>query len=191
MSSMGGFEVPILHGLCSFGIAGKHVFQKFGNYKSIKARFAKHVFPGETLETHMWKEGRKVIFICKVVERDCIAISNAAAELVGNQSSDKAPEAAVSAPASTHAAAAIFASLEAGLNALSAQDRALQIKKTNAVLVFDIIKDGKSQLWYVDLKNGNGKVGTGSVKSDIIVSVSDASFIDIVSGKLNPQKVHL
>lgn len=46
MSAMGGFEVPILHGLCTYGIAGKHIFQKYGDYSSIKARFAGHVFPG-------------------------------------------------------------------------------------------------------------------------------------------------
>ncbi|RCI03338.1 hypothetical protein CU098_011531, partial [Rhizopus stolonifer] len=86
MSSMGGFDVPILHGLCSFGISGKHVLKTFGNndpetFSNIKARFAKHVFPGETLETSMWKEGNKVIFQTRVVERDVIAISNAAVEL--------------------------------------------------------------------------------------------------------------
>ncbi|KAK9700622.1 bifunctional hydroxyacyl-CoA dehydrogenase/enoyl-CoA hydratase fox2 [Basidiobolus ranarum] len=83
---MGGFDVPILHGLCSMGIAGKHVFQTYGNnkpdaFKSVKVRFAKHVFPGETLETQMWKEGNKVIFQVRVVERDVIAVANAAVEL--------------------------------------------------------------------------------------------------------------
>lgn len=83
MAAMGGFEMPILHGLCTYGISGKHIFQKFGDYKSIKARFAKHVFPGETLETEMWKEGNRVIFRTRVVERNVIAISNAAVELRG------------------------------------------------------------------------------------------------------------
>ncbi|KAI7870137.1 hypothetical protein BDF14DRAFT_1774985 [Spinellus fusiger] len=85
-SSVGGFDVPILHGLCTFGISGKHVLKTFCNddpalFASIKARFSKHVFPGETLETQMWKEGNKVIFQTRVVERDVIAISNAAVEL--------------------------------------------------------------------------------------------------------------
>ncbi|CAG8571622.1 4195_t:CDS:2 [Ambispora gerdemannii] len=86
MSAMGGFEVPILHGLCSFGISAKHVLIKFGNkdaksFKNIKARFASPVNPGETLETQMWKEGNKVIFQTRIVERDVIAIASAAVEL--------------------------------------------------------------------------------------------------------------
>lgn len=41
MSAMGGFDVPILHGLCTFGIAGKHVIEAFANghgarFKSMK-----------------------------------------------------------------------------------------------------------------------------------------------------------
>ncbi|KAN0066359.1 hypothetical protein ACQY0O_000453 [Thecaphora frezii] len=81
-ASMGGFEKPILHGLCSFGISGKHIFRAYGPYKDIKVRFTGHVFPGETLETSMWKEGNKVIFTTRVVERNTQALGAAAVTLV-------------------------------------------------------------------------------------------------------------
>ena len=80
-SKVGGFEKPILHGLCFFGISGKHVFQKYGPFKSIKVRFASTVLPGETLVTEMWKEGDKVIFQSKVKESGKIVLSNAACVL--------------------------------------------------------------------------------------------------------------
>ncbi|KAF9932984.1 hypothetical protein FBU30_006808 [Linnemannia zychae] len=89
MAAVGGFDVPILHGLCSFGIAGKHIFNAYCNndatqFKNIKVRFAKTVNPGETLETSMWREGNKVLFQVRAVERDVIVISNAAVELQGD-----------------------------------------------------------------------------------------------------------
>jgi multifunctional beta-oxidation protein len=79
--------VPILHGLCTFGISAKHVLQTFAGdkserIKSVKVRFASHVLPGETLETQMWKDGSsRIIFQTRVVERNKVVISNAAVEL--------------------------------------------------------------------------------------------------------------
>lgn len=79
---MGGFKVPILHGLCFMGVASKAVYEKFGPYKNVKVRFAGTVNPGETLVTEMWKEGNKVIFQTKVKETGKLAIGGAAAELL-------------------------------------------------------------------------------------------------------------
>jgi multifunctional beta-oxidation protein len=88
MSSIGGFDVPILHGLCSFGISVKQVVDKLGksnpaSVHRMKTRFTKHVFPGETLEVRMWKDDanpKKVIFQTYVPERDVIVLNNSAVE---------------------------------------------------------------------------------------------------------------
>ncbi|KKK18606.1 hypothetical protein P175DRAFT_0524524 [Aspergillus ochraceoroseus IBT 24754] len=82
-SKVGGFKTPILHGLCSLGVSGKHVFSKFGAFKNLKVRFAGVVLPGQTLKTEMWKEGNTVVFQTTVVETGKPAISGAGVELVG------------------------------------------------------------------------------------------------------------
>lgn len=85
-SKVGGFKVPILHGLCFFGISGKHVLQQFGPFKNIKVRFAGTVLPGQTLKTEMWKVGNTVVFQTKVEETGKLCISGAGAELLGGAS---------------------------------------------------------------------------------------------------------
>lgn len=86
-AKMGGFKAPILHGLCSFGIAGKAIYDKYGPFKNVKVRFAGPVIPGQTIITEMWREGNKVTFQCKVKETGKPAIAGAAAELIGDDKS--------------------------------------------------------------------------------------------------------
>ena len=82
-----GFEKPILHGLCTLGYATRAVLRTFARndgrfFKSIQVRFSESVFPGETLVTEMWKESdTRIIFTCKVKERDKAVITAAAIEL--------------------------------------------------------------------------------------------------------------
>jgi acyl dehydratase len=67
-SQMAGFPKPILHGLCSYGVAGRALVAELGggvaaNVTSIAARFTKPVFPGETLTTKIWRtEPGKAVF---------------------------------------------------------------------------------------------------------------------------------
>jgi acyl dehydratase len=83
---MGGFDKPILHGLCSYGIVCKaavdHVLggdtEQVARYQ---ARFAGVVFPGETIVTSLWKTGKQVLISAKVKERGTPVISNAAITL--------------------------------------------------------------------------------------------------------------
>jgi acyl dehydratase len=56
-----GFERPILHGLCTLGFAARAVLRQLGDperMRTLEARCAKPVLPGETLETHVWDEAR-------------------------------------------------------------------------------------------------------------------------------------
>lgn len=85
-AAVGGFNKPILHGLCTLGISARLLTDKFGVFKNIKVRFSGFVFPGETLKVVGWKEGPRVIFETHVVERGTKAISAAAIELPPNGS---------------------------------------------------------------------------------------------------------
>merc|ERR1712142_409489 len=69
-------------------------------------------------------------------------------------------------------------------------DGANLVKKVKGIFGFKI-KDtaGKEHLWIVDAKNGSGKVEfNGKVKPDVTLSLKDADLVDLMTGKLNPQK---
>ena len=73
-----GFERPILHGLCTFGIACHAILRAFaaddpGSLRKMSARFSAPVFPGETVEVDMWRNGA---FRARAVERDVFVLRN-------------------------------------------------------------------------------------------------------------------
>jgi acyl dehydratase len=85
-AKMGGFDKPIIHGLCSYGIVCKAIVDKVlgGDVTKVaryQARFAGVGFPGETYLTSFWKEGDKILIQAKSKERDAAIISNAAITL--------------------------------------------------------------------------------------------------------------
>ena len=76
-----GFERPILHGLCTFGIACRAILQTICDYdytliEEFDARFSSPVFPGDTITTEMWQDGNVVSFACSVKERDELVLRN-------------------------------------------------------------------------------------------------------------------
>ncbi|GIW43391.1 MAG: 3-alpha,7-alpha,12-alpha-trihydroxy-5-beta-cholest-24-enoyl-CoA hydratase [Candidatus Binatia bacterium] len=85
-AKLAGFEKPILHGLCSFGIVCKAVVDTVldgavDKVASYGARFSGVVYPGETIVTSMWKEDGKIVIAAKTKERDTPVISNSAIQL--------------------------------------------------------------------------------------------------------------
>lgn len=81
-----GFSRPILHGLCTLGVAGHALLKTCCDYdparlKSVSARFSAPVYPGETLHTEMWKDGNEVSFRCVVAERGKVVLNNGRAEI--------------------------------------------------------------------------------------------------------------
>jgi acyl dehydratase len=58
--NLAGFPKPILHGLCTYGVAGRVLVAALGDgdaskITAIGARFTSPVFPGETLTTSVWR----------------------------------------------------------------------------------------------------------------------------------------
>ncbi len=82
VAAKAGYPRPILHGLCTYGVAARAIVQTAcGNdasrLASMNTRFSSPVFPGETLVVDMWKDENKgVRFRAKVAERDIVVLSH-------------------------------------------------------------------------------------------------------------------
>ncbi|MEM6460895.1 MAG: MaoC/PaaZ C-terminal domain-containing protein [Pseudomonadota bacterium] len=81
-----GFERPILHGLCSMGIAAWSIPMALRNgdfqaLRHLELRFSAPVYPGETIRTEIWDDGGEVSFRARVLERDAIVLTNGRARL--------------------------------------------------------------------------------------------------------------
>ena len=193
MAKTGGFDKPILHGLCSFGYAARAVVRHFcdndaSKFKSISARFAKHVFPGETIITEMWQTSpTQIIFRCKIAERGVYVLKNAVIELHG-------PKKAAGGAAGGQAASSNRGDFKATalFDQMKAHVSSDLVKKVGASFRFDLTSDkGTTNSWRVDLKTGNGSVEESSAKADCIFTMKDGDFISLSTGKLNPQSAFM
>ncbi|MCB8943468.1 MAG: SDR family NAD(P)-dependent oxidoreductase [Ardenticatenaceae bacterium] len=186
MAAMGGFERPILHGLCFFGFAGRAVLKHFADndparFKSIKVRFAKHVFPGETIVTEMWRESEtRIVFRSKVKERDEVVLSNAAVELYpkSEERGAKGEERGAAVPRSQ----AIFEEMGWRM-----AQNPQWVQEVGAVYQFNLRGD-EGGMYVVDLKEGNGRCYPGTAPNpDCTLTIAYPDFLALTTGELDPQ----
>jgi acyl dehydratase len=81
-----GFEKPILHGLCTYGIACQSLVRAVcdsdaSRLVSMGARFTKPVYPGDTIRTECWWVGDTVHFRSWSVERNEVVLDRGIATI--------------------------------------------------------------------------------------------------------------
>ena len=69
-----GFDRPILHGLCTFGMVCKAIIDLAldsdpTRVRAYETRFAGHVFPGETVNLALWREDHHILVEARTEER--------------------------------------------------------------------------------------------------------------------------
>jgi acyl dehydratase len=82
-----GFPRPILHGLCTYGMAAHAVLQTVTNYeaaaiRTIAVRFTAPVYPGETVRFQLWhRDSASLHLRARVDARDAVVLNNGLVEL--------------------------------------------------------------------------------------------------------------
>ena len=78
IAKFAGFDRPILHGLCTYGVTGRALLHELcgsdvAKFGSMDARFSKPVMPGDTLTVRMWDDGAGTA-IFQTVNQDGVVV---------------------------------------------------------------------------------------------------------------------
>lgn len=82
-----GFDRPILHGLCTKGLANRAILASYcdhdvARFQSMFVRFSKPVMPGETIRFEFFEEGAgQLRFRAVAVERDAVVLDRCSASV--------------------------------------------------------------------------------------------------------------
>ncbi len=84
VAKAGGFDMPILHGLCTYGVVCHALLKTLCDFdtdrlKQFDVRFTSPVYPGETIRTEIWGNQGEVRFRATVPERGVVVINNGVA----------------------------------------------------------------------------------------------------------------
>jgi acyl dehydratase len=87
VASAAGFTRPILHGLCTYGMAAHAVLKAVcgydaGRVRAVSVRFTAPVYPGETLRFQLWhRDSASLQLRARVDSRDAVVLNNGLVEL--------------------------------------------------------------------------------------------------------------
>jgi acyl dehydratase len=75
VAAQAGFQRPILHGLCTFGVAAAAASKALGrSIQAVEGRFSKPVTPGDTISLDLWILEAGCAFRARVAARDAVVL---------------------------------------------------------------------------------------------------------------------
>lgn len=87
----------------------------------------------------------------------------------------------------------VIAATQTSFSQLSESEKKDKIKKTNTIFELQVTNDQKETVtWTIDMKKtGTVYKGKAKPKADVTLILSDATLVDLSSGKLNGQKAYM
>jgi acyl dehydratase len=87
-ATLAGFDRPILHGLCTYGFAGRALLHRLcegdpARMRSVEGRFSSPVFPGEELTTQIWVTGEGRAVFRTLASGDRVVLDSGGCEFTG------------------------------------------------------------------------------------------------------------